>query len=89
MVQRGGSAIVLAPLGRYIVEQREKKMIAAGVIMKPKFKGNWPPNRFNIPPSHLWDGVDRSNGFEENYFRVLNRAKATKGEAYKWSSEAL
>jgi pre-mRNA-splicing factor CWC26 len=56
---------------------------------KKVYQGPWPPNRFNIPPAAAWDGVDRSNGYERNYFLNLNEKKAMQEIAYKYLSEDM
>ncbi|KAM3395572.1 pre-mRNA-splicing factor cwf26-like [Capsicum galapagoense] len=44
-----------------------------------------PPNRYGIKPGRHWDGVDRSNGKEKDFFKRLNDKQATAKEAYRWS----
>lgn len=36
------------------------------------YRGWVPSNRYNIRPGWRWDGIDRSNKFEERLFRMLN-----------------
>lgn len=50
-----------------------------------EFRGFCPPNRFNIRPGQRWDGVNRSNGYEEKWLLRKNSQKAVEDEAYKWS----
>jgi pre-mRNA-splicing factor CWC26 len=77
------------PMRAYIESQREKAARASGVKVKPKYKGEWPPNRYGIPPGHRWDGRDRSSGFESKLALRQNAKIAHNKDAYKWSSEAM
>ncbi|CAH1391647.1 unnamed protein product [Nezara viridula] len=56
---------------------------------KPTYQGYYLPNRFNIRPGHRWDGVDRSNGYEKQWFEKQNAKKALQEEAYKWSTSDM
>lgn len=48
-----------------------------------------PSNRYNIRPGRHWDGVDRSNGFEKNMFKMLNQQRAQEAEARMWAQEDM
>eukprot|EP00041_Stephanoeca_diplocostata_P006694 m.91530 g.91530 ORF g.91530 m.91530 type:complete len:173 (+) comp16494_c0_seq2:542-1060(+) len=77
------------PMAAYMLKQREKAIVASGRTVRPKYKGPWPSNRYNIPPGYRWDGRDRSNGFEKKLMLYKNKASATKKDAYRWSSENM
>ena len=74
------------PMAQFL---RKKKSKARKEPERPKYKGAWPANRFNIPPGYRWDGVDRSNGFEKKYFSSVNERKAVAEIAHKWSVEDM
>ncbi len=56
---------------------------------KKKYQGAWPGNRFNIPPGHRWDGIDRSNGFEKQLLSAQGDKIARSEQAYKWAVEDM
>ncbi|KAI9845383.1 MAG: Pre-mRNA-splicing factor cwc26 [Thelocarpon superellum] len=57
------------------------------VTGKPLYKGPFMPNRYGIRPGHRWDGVDRGNGFEKEYFAAQNRRRNNKDLEYAWQMD--
>jgi len=68
------------PAAQFLTKKTAKKSVSG----KPIYQGSAPPNRYGIRPGHRWDGVDRGNGFEKEYFASRNRKKAVKDLQYQW-----
>ncbi|CAN6202679.1 unnamed protein product [Urochloa humidicola] len=87
LVKRKDSEFLLEDLGD------DEKMKESGFIVPQNIPSHsWmkrgvdpPPNRYGIKPGRHWDGVDRSNGFEKDMFKLKNDKQATEQEAYLWS----
>lgn len=54
------------PMASFIPLKENKYVSVTG---RKLYKGSYPENRFGIAPGHRWDGVNRSNGFEQMYFK--------------------
>jgi pre-mRNA-splicing factor CWC26 len=77
------------PMLQYMRKKKVEDKRSKGILEKPKYKGNFPDNRFNIPPGYRWDGVNRSNGYENKYFMMINSKKSIEEEAYRYSTEDM
>ncbi len=65
----------------------EKKKKGMSVSGRPLYKGAAEPNRYGIRPGYRWDGVDRSTGFEKEYFKSRNRRENLKNLDYAWQTD--
>ena len=54
---------------------------------RPVYQGAAPPNRYGIRPGYRWNGVDRSNGFEMERFKAINRVERNKTLDYNWQMD--
>lgn len=54
---------------------------------KPTYQGAAAPNRYGIRPGHRWDGVDRSNGWEAERFKQINRRRRNKELDFAWQED--
>ncbi|MCJ1321680.1 Pre-mRNA-splicing factor cwc26 [Xylographa vitiligo] len=64
-----------------------KKKQGKSVTGKPLYTGPAMPNRYGIRPGYRWDGVDRGNGFEKEYFAAQNKRKNLKDLDYAWQMD--
>ncbi|KAL4949531.1 Pre-mRNA-splicing factor of RES complex-domain-containing protein [Aspergillus filifer] len=54
---------------------------------KPLYQGSFQPNRYGIRPGHRWDGVDRANGFEKEWFAARNKRGRMERLEYEWQMD--
>lgn len=71
------------PASQFLTKKRDGKSVTG----KPLYVGPAMPNRYGIRPGHLWDGVDRGNGFEKEYFAARNRRRNLKELDYAWQMD--
>ena len=71
------------PAAAFVTKKKEGKSVSG----KPLYKGSAAPNRYGIRPGHRWDGVDRSNGFEKEYFAKKNERESIKNLRYQWETD--
>lgn len=65
----------------------KKKKAGRSITGKPLYKGAFQPNRYGIRPGHRWDGVDRGNGFESQWFNSRNRKAHVEKMEYQWQQD--
>jgi pre-mRNA-splicing factor CWC26 len=64
-----------------------KKKAGRSITGKPLYQGAFQPNRYGIRPGHRWDGVDRGNGFETQWFNSRNRKANVEKLEYQWQQD--
>jgi len=65
----------------------KKKKAGRSITGKPLYKGAFQPNRYGIRPGHRWDGVDRGNGFETEWFKSRNKKANIQKMEYAWQQD--
>ena len=72
------------PAAGFLTKKKKEKKSITG---KPVYQGAAPPNRYGIKPGHRWDGVDRGNGFEKQYFKAMNKRRDEENLQYAWQMD--
>jgi pre-mRNA-splicing factor CWC26 len=71
------------PAAQFLAPKKGGKSVTG----KPLYQGAAPPNRYGIRPGYRWDGVDRGNGFEKEYFKAQNRKRNLEALDYAWQMD--
>ena len=71
------------PAAQFLSKKKQGKSVTG----KPLYTGPAAPNRYGIRPGYRWDGVDRGNGFEKEYFAAKNRRRNVKELDYAWQMD--
>lgn len=82
-----GREMAADPMLEYFRQKEREKQGQSNT--KPVYKGSFPPNRYNIRPGYRWDGVDRSNGFENRLLEKEGAKKAREEDEYRWATRDL
>jgi pre-mRNA-splicing factor CWC26 len=56
-------------------------------LKRKTYQGHAAPNRYGIMPGWRWDGVDRSNGFEKDWFQARGKKSRNEHLAYQWQMD--
>ena len=72
------------PAAMFLTEKKGGKKMNGG---KLAYEGPAAPNRYGIRPGYRWDGVDRGNGFESEWFKARNRKANVKELEYAWQMD--
>ncbi|KAJ5486864.1 hypothetical protein N7519_002924 [Penicillium mononematosum] len=72
------------PAAEFLTARRDA---GASVTGRPLYRGSFQPNRYGIRPGHRWDGVDRANGFEKDWFASRNKKSRFEALEYQWQMD--
>jgi pre-mRNA-splicing factor CWC26 len=76
------------PMAHLLAKRIDKKRKKAS-SSKKVYQGFCPPNRFGIKPGYQWDGVDRSNQYEANLYKLINERGAQEEIALRFAQEDM
>ena len=72
------------PLKRQLAKEKMAKIDNKGYFTKLTQECRFPhaPNRYKVRPGYMWDGQDRSNGYEKRLLERMNEAAAMKNQEW-------
>lgn len=73
--------------GASLARKSDGKGGAVAAPRKKVYQGSAPPNRYGIAPGWRWDGVDRGNGFEKDWFQARGRKARNEDLSYQWQMD--